>query len=378
VDEQIPLDSHGSTGPVHEASGVGLTRRQMVVGMAAIGGITALGGSTAAWAGERPSPDRLTPAKFVDRFEHIYGVHPGFRRNHAKGLSASGTFTANGAGVALCRAAVFAPGTTPVLARFSLAGGSPTAGDANPVTRGLGLLFQRGSGEQWRTAMINLPVFPDAQPRGFYERLLATAPVPSTGQPDPAKLAAFLAKHPETARAMALIKATPPASGFANSTFRSLNAFHFTNRAGRTVPVRWSLVPEDAVAPGPKDPPADHDYLFHALIERLHSGPARWHLRITLGAPGDPTNDATLPWPADRPAVDVGILAVDAVHTEAAGNTRDINFDPLVLPAGIAPSADPLLGARSAVYAQSFRRRTHEPHTASSIDVDHATTAHGH
>jgi len=32
-------------------------------------------------------------------------------------------------------------------------------------------------------------------------------------------------------------------------------------------------------------------------------------------------------------------------------------FDPLVLPAGIAPSDDPLLSARSAVHSQSFTRR---------------------
>ena len=130
-------------------------------------------------------------------------------------------------------------------------------------------------------------------------------------------------------------------------------------------------------APGPKDPQADHNYLFDALSERLRSGPARWHLSITLGAPGDPTHDATLPWPSDRPAVDVGTLTVDALHTEAPGNARDINFDPLVLPPGITASDDPLLGARSAVYAQSFRRRTHEPHSPSTIDVDRVT-AHGH
>ena len=49
-----------------------------------------------------------------------------------------------------------------------------------------------------------------------------------------------------------------------------------------------------------------------------------------------------------------------AVAPEAKGNARDINFDPLVLPPGIEPSDDPLLSARSAVYAASFRRRAGE------------------
>lgn len=368
MENRVPPASPGPTpsdGPHRKRP----SRRQVVLGMAAIGGATAVGAGSSAWAQDRPSSDRLTPAKFADRFEQVYGVHPGFRRNHAKGVSASGSFVGNGAGVALSSATVFRRSATPVTARFSLAGGAPAAVDANPAPRGLGVLFHVSKGKEWHTAMLNLPVFLDSGPRGFYERVLATAPDPATGQPDPAKLAAFLAAHPETARAMALVKQTPPASGFANSTFRSLNAFHFTNGAGKTIPVRWSLVPQDAFGPGSKDPQADHDYLFDALIKRLQSGPARWHLMITLGAPGDPTNDATLPWPANRPQVDVGTLTIDALQTEASGNARDINFDPMVLPRGISPSDDPLLSARSAVYGESFRRRTREPHTAGKIDV---------
>ncbi|HTU17390.1 MAG TPA: hypothetical protein VMG10_04950 [Gemmataceae bacterium] len=32
----------------------------------------------------------LTPARLTDAFEQVDGLHPGFRRNHAKGLGASG------------------------------------------------------------------------------------------------------------------------------------------------------------------------------------------------------------------------------------------------------------------------------------------------
>ena len=45
----------------------------------------------------------------------------------------------------------------------------------------------------------------------------------------------------------------------------------------------------------------------------------------------------------------------------------DLNFDPLVLPAGIAPSDDPLLSARSAVYSRSFTRRAGESRQPSAI-----------
>jgi catalase len=89
-----------------------------------------------------------------------------------------------------------------------------------------------------------------------------------------------------------------------------------------------------------------------------------------VGAASDPTHDATLPWPADRRSVDAGVLTLDSIKTDAPGNARDINFDPLVLPAGIEPSDDPLLSARSAVYAASYRRRTGETGTPPAVQVD--------
>ena len=347
-----------------------LTRRGMLGGVAAIGGISAAHLGAFLRAGGWFTPDSLTTSRFVDRFEQVFGKHDGFRRNHAKGVSASGVFTSNGAGTTLCAAAVFQPGPTPVTARFSLSGGMPSVADANATVRGLGVLFHLSNGQQWRTAMVNTPVFTDRVPQGFYERLLATAPVPATGQPDPVKLAAFLSKYPETARAMALIKQTPPSTGLSNSPFHGLNAFHFTNSSGTTVPVRWSMMPEEPFQPvqGTAHPPG-RDYLFNALIEKVTRGPVRWRFLITIGQPGDPTNDATTPWPPDRRQVEVGTLSIDSLQTEAPGNARDINFDPLVLPEGITPSDDPLLAARSAVYAQSYQRRTSEPQQPSEVNV---------
>jgi catalase len=102
----------------------------------------------------------------------------------------------------------------------------------------------------------------------------------------------------------------------------------------------------------------------------MRNGPLQWRLILTVGAPGDPTTDATLPWPSDRRTVDAGVLRLTAIETEAAGNARDINFDPLVLPDGIEPSDDPLLNARSAVYAASYRARTGEPKSPSAVQVD--------
>ena len=81
-------------------------------------------------------------------------------------------------------------------------------------------------------------------------------------------------------------------------------------------------------------------------------------------------HDATVPWPAHRRVIDAGTLTLTAVVTEAAGNARDINFDPLVLPDGIERSEDPLLSPRSAVYAASYRLRATEPKSPSPVQVD--------
>jgi catalase len=323
---------------------------------------------TFAYLGGRFSPNDMTPARLTDAFEHVDGVHSGFRRNHAKGVGVSGFFESNGKGVRLSKATVFRPGRVPVIARFSLSGGQPYVADMPDTVRGLGLEFALPDGELWRTAMINLPVFPVRTPEAFYERLIASKPDPKTGKPDPTSMKAFLARHPETVKAMTIIKGQAVSSGFGNSTFHSLNAFRFINSTGDSIPVRWLLTPAQSVeAASASSPPQDKNYRFDALIAQIHRQPLRWHLIVIIGQPSDPTNDATIPWPAGREQVDVGTLTLDRVESEETSAATDINFDPLVLPAGIAPSDDPLLSARSAVYSQSFTRRAGEAKQPSAI-----------
>jgi catalase len=216
--------------------------------------------------------------------------------------------------------------------------------------------------------MINLPVFPVRTPEAFYEQLIASKPDPATGELDSAKVKAFRARHPETVEALKVIEGQPRSSGFGNTTFYGLNAFRFTNAAGEVIPVRWLLRPMQPFEPASTAPaPQDKKYLFEALIAQIRRQPLRWHLIVIVGQPGDPTNDATIAWPAVREQVDVGTVTLDRVESDDTSTARDINFDPLVLPAGIAASDDPLLSARSAVYSQSFTRRAGETKQPSAI-----------
>jgi len=56
-----------------------------LVRLAFIGVALAAVAGTFAYLGGWLTPNALTPARFTDGFEEVYGVHPGFRRNHAKG-----------------------------------------------------------------------------------------------------------------------------------------------------------------------------------------------------------------------------------------------------------------------------------------------------
>jgi len=341
-------------------------RRDVLRGAAAVGAFLAVDLVAFLTANNWLGPARLTPQGFLDGFAKVFGRQPGFRKNHAKGVAVAGYFESNGNGRALSSAAVFAPGRSPVIGRFSLAGGNPRAVDASSTARGLGLVFGFPGPQQWRMATLNLPVFLDNSPQGFYDRLIASAVVPGTVKPDPTAMARFMAAHPETARAMKIVKQHPPTPGFADSVFSGLNAFYFVNDSGVRAPVRWSLTPLQEAMPQSSGPNA----LFDPLVAQLRGGPLRWRLMLTVGTAEDPTHDATLPWPADRRTVDAGLLTLDSVATESKGNARDINFDPMVLPPGIEPSDDPLLSARSAVYAASYRRRTGETGSAPAVQVD--------
>lgn len=327
--------------------------------------VAGVAGSFAAAAGWL-SPHALTPSRIVDAFERANGSHPGFRRNHAKGVGVTGYFESNGSGAALSKAEVFKGGRVPVIGRFALPGGMPFVADTAASVRSLAVQFNLPNGEQWRTGMNDIPVFPVNTPEAFYEQLVASAPDPATHKPDPQKMSVFLAQNPSAAKALQLLKARPKTSGFESSTYNSLNAFRFTNEAGTTTFVRWALVPKD-VASGPEPANTGPNYLFDDLIARVRTAPLTWSLVVTIAAAEDAPSDATIPWPAERQHVDVGTLTIDHVESEETSAARDINFDPLVLPAGIEPSDDPLLSARSAAYSESFRRRTSERKEPSAI-----------
>jgi catalase len=336
------------------------TARCMPCRFAAIGAAVFALAGTFAYAAGWLTPSRLTTYRIINQFQANSGPHPGFRRNHAKGLCVEGYFDSNGNAASISRAQVFAPGRTPVIGRFAIPGGNPSAPDASVPVRSFALLFTQRDGEQWRTAMNSTPVFAVHTPEQFYQQLVAAQPDSKTGKPDPAKLKAFYASHPETQPFQQWVKTHPASSGLGNAAYYSINAFRFTDTSGQEHAVRWSVEPEASYAPVDPQEKNDPDFLSQQFDEQLKHGNVRWHLIVTVANAGDPSSDATLQWPSDRQRIDAGTVVIERSAPQADGVCRDVNFDPTVLPDGIAPSDDPLLAARSAAYAVSYQRRTRE------------------
>ncbi|MDX1549698.1 MAG: catalase, partial [Lysobacter spongiicola] len=64
--------------------------------------------------------------------------------------------------------------------------------------------------------------------------------------------------------------------------------------------------------------------------------------------------------PEDRPRHVVGVVVLESSQSQDTGPCRDVNYDPTIVPEGIALSDDPILAARAAAYAVSFNRRERE------------------
>src|SRR5258705_8098621 len=97
-----------------------LILRLTVIGVL-VGGIAVLFAYACGWF----TPHRLSPRVMINTFEAVNGPHPGFRRNHGKGVCVSGDFESTGRGVELSKASVFLPGRVPIIGRFAFSGGNP-------------------------------------------------------------------------------------------------------------------------------------------------------------------------------------------------------------------------------------------------------------
>ncbi len=308
-----------------------------------------------------PAPGtEVTAPQMIDAFEGTFGVHPGQRRNHIKGTCAVGEFVGTSDAAALSRSILFSGKTIPVIARFSLGGGNLEVPDAAPAPRGMALEFHLPGGALQHITMINVPIFAASSPASFRDAIVAARPDPQTGKPDPEKLKAYATTHPDAMALTELSSHHTPTANYYQTTFFSIHTFKFIDVKGTEHLVKWRFIPRDGTKEmtAAEMKAAPHDFLEKNLIERTRKGPAVWDMIVYVGEPGDPQDNPTLAWPETRKHFTAGTLTITQATPQQKGMACEpINFDPLVMADGIAPTHDPVLLFRSPAYGVSFGKR---------------------
>ena len=307
-----------------------------------------------------PSDEKIVQLakELLAQLDAIFGLHPGFRAAHAKGMMLSGTFTPSREAVSLTRAPHITRNSTPVTVRFSNGTGLPqipdSAPDANP--RGFAIRFHLGDRVHTDIVSHSTEGFPTRTGQEFFEFLRAAA----AGDPS-----AFLAAHP-AARAFVETPKPSPAS-FATEAYFGVIAFRFINSQGLMHYGRYRIVPQAGVEhlDDTTVKAKGENYLFEELTQRITSGPIRFDIQVQIANDSDVVNDSTIHWPANRPVIHLGTMALTAKAPDDEEHRRII-FDPIPRVDGIEASDDPLLELRAAIYLLSGRERRQASETRAS------------
>ena len=316
--------------------------------------------ATASAADAPPADAKPVPQAAVDALNKLSGgPHAGYRANHAKGVLVMGSFTAAKGAASLSKASHFVAGkTVPVVVRFSNGTGVPNLPDADPNAspHGIAIRFKLPGGANTDIVSISSNGFPVATPEEFVSLLQAIG-MSGPGAAKPTPVEQFMGSHP-----VALKWATTPRPApvsFGTLSFYGVNAFKFTNAKGRSHYVRYQIVPvggEQALSETDAAKAAPN-YLMDELPARIARGPVKFRLLAQVAEEGDPINDGSAVWPAERKLVELGTISLTKTAGDQMKEQKALLFNPLALTAGIEPSADPVLLIRPAAYGVSYAQR---------------------
>jgi catalase len=256
------------------------------------------------------------------------------------------------------RAAHFRGPAVPITVRFSDGAPDPAISDLSPdaAPRGMAIRFMLPGGGGTDIVAFSHNGFVVGTGPDFLALQKAIVATDST-KAHPWPIEAFLSTHPRALKFAEDPKPTP--ISFATEAFFGNNAFLFVNIKGEKKAGRYQILPvagqhyvadADAKTLSP-------DFLAPELTARLAKAPVTFRLIVQLPNAGDPTNDASLVWPADRKTVELGTLTITTVVANSDAAEKVLAFDPIRLTDGIELSDDPLLALRSSVYALSRMHR---------------------
>lgn len=293
----------------------------------------------------------------VDKIEKIFGEHPNYRRAHSRGTGYEAEFTANGEGKAWTVAQHLREGSVKAIVRFSHSSPDPFWTDNLSPVKGMAVQFQLPDGQVMNSVSVTSPIFFARTPEVFTE-MLDIAKSFKKGRPRLRDLITLFVKYPESRAAIRIIRKMQSPASFATGLYHSIHAFYLVNGTGKRVPVKFQWQPEAGVESlNPAEAASVHKGDFEKELEqRVARGAANFRLIAIIGEEGDPIDDATNDWPADRMKVEIGQLKLLRQTDEA----EELLFDPTVLAEGVECTEDPILHFRNPAYAISYKRRRAE------------------
>jgi catalase len=298
--------------------------------------------------------------EMVDEMERVGGLFPGYRRAHARGLCFKAVFTPSGAASPLTTAVHLQAEPVQATVRFSNASTNPGTSDVRGPW-GMAVKFHLPDGTDTDIVSVSLSVFLAPTPEIFLEFLRATGPDPESGRPNPDRVNAFLGAHPESVPGIKEVAVQLPPVSYATARYSALHAFTWVspNQSRKSVRYHWEPAAGIANLREPQAADVGPGYLAEELTRRLAEAPVVFTLRVQVAADGDPTDDATRPWPSDRPELVAGRLEVTAPVDDPVAGCEHRIFDPTRVTAGIECSDDPILNFRAQAYGVSYERRSH-------------------
>jgi len=295
--------------------------------------------------------------QLLDAIDAQFGLHPGFRPAHAKGLMCSGMFTPSAEAAKLTRAPHATRPSTAVTVRYSDSTGLPTIPDNDPARsgpRGIAIRFHLAEHVHTDIVAQSTDGFPVRTGEEFLE-LIRAATAFAAGRPE--ALESFLAAHPN---AMRFVKAPKPIpTSFAREAFFAVTSFKFTNADGVSRHGRFRIRPKAGTEYLSDEVAAtkSQDFLFDELGPRLAREPVKLGVFVQMAEPDDDVTDASVTWPDNRKEVPFGAITLTARVDDQVPDRRKIIFDPVPRIDGIDSSGDPLTEVRADVYLLSGRRR---------------------
>jgi catalase len=313
--------------------------------------------SQAAMLDDTKPPASVSANDFIELFGKLSGSYPGFRKAHARGACAAGTFVPNKDAKEFSDSALFSSGDLPTVMRFSLGGANPNSDERVPGVRGLGIQIALPDGSKHGITGNSNPVFGGKDPETFFGFLTTLLPDES-GKPNMAKVGAYVAANPSVQANAMWSRTTPAPASWANTPYFGLHTFFYQPQTGEQLKYRWALSPDlgnvGLTAEQAATMPAA--FLEEKLTAQVND-PATtvsFTLSATIGEAQDTNIDPSMPWPDTRQQVVMGTITVNAVGGESCKN---VNFDPNLLSKGFTPSDDPILRMRSPAYGISFGKR---------------------